>query len=96
MVLQEKDGKTDFDLIMSPYFSNRVTQDEILHDVYKTINGESLAGRGVKIGSFFCIGRYQNVVVLTDKGGVRLSAITMQKTFDMSTLMLDMSSWRCV
>ena len=36
MVLQEKDGKTDFDLIMSPYFSNRVTQDEILHDVYKT------------------------------------------------------------
>ena len=94
MVLQEKDGKTDFDLIMSPYFSNRVTQDEILHDVYKTINGESLAGRGVKIGSFFCIGRYQNVVVLTDKGGVRLSAITMQKTFDMSTLMLDMSSWK--
>lgn len=94
MVLQEKDGKTDFDLIMSPYFSNRVKHDEILHNVYETVNGESLTGRGVKIGSYFCIGRYQNVVVLTNRGGARLSAITMQKTFDMSTLILDMSSWK--
>lgn len=94
MVLQEKDGKTDFDLIMSPYFSNRVSTDEILRNCYESVNGEPLAGRGVKIGSFFCIGRYQNVIILTDQGGVRLSATTMQKTFDMSTLMLDMSSWK--
>lgn len=94
MVLQEKNGKTDFDMIMSPYFSNRVENDEIIHNVYETVNGESLEGRGVKIGSYFCLGRYQNVIVLTDKGGARLSATTMQKTFDMSTLMLDMSSWK--
>ena len=94
MVLQEKEGKTDFDLIMSPYFSNRVENDEILHNVYETVNGEALPGRGVVIGSYYCIGRYQNVIVLTDKGGARLSAITMQKTFDMSTLVLDLSSWK--
>lgn len=94
MVLQEREGKTDFDLIMSPYFSNRVENDEILHNVYETVNGEALTGRGVVIGSYFCIGRYQNVIVLTDKGGARLSAITMQKTFDMSTLVLDLSSWK--
>ena len=90
----EKEGKTDFDLIMSPYFSNRVENDEILHNVYETVNGEALPGRGVVIGSYYCIGRYQNVIVLTDKGGARLSAITMQKTFDMSTLVLDLSSWK--
>ena len=94
MVLQEKDGKSDFDLIMSPYFSNRVSTDEILRNCYESVNGEPLVGRGVKIGSFFCIGRYQNVTILTDRGGARLSAVTMQKTFDMSTLMLDMSSWK--
>ena len=94
MVLQEKDGKTDFDLVMSPFFSTRIEKDEILHDVYETVNGESLGGRGVKIGSFFCVGRYQNVTVLTDKGGARLSAITMQKTFDIPTLMPDMTSWK--
>ncbi|MGP1623140.1 PKD-like family lipoprotein [Bacteroides heparinolyticus] len=94
MVLQEKDGKTDFDLIMSPYFSNRVDKDQILHDVYKSINGEQLEGRGVKIGSFFCLGRYQHVMILTDKGGARLDAITMQKTYDISTLMTDMSDWK--
>ncbi len=94
MVLQEKDGKSDFDIIMSPYFSNRVDKDQILHDVYKSINQEQLEGRGVKIGSFFCLGRYQNVTILTDKGGVRLNAITMQKTFDISTLMADMSDWK--
>ncbi len=94
MVLQEKEGKTDFDLIMSPYFSNRVQSDEIIHNVYETVNHEPLVGRGVKIGSYFCIGRYQDVTVLTDEGGVRLSATTMQKTFDISTLMPDMSSWK--
>ena len=75
-------------------FSNRVENDEILHNVYETVNGEALPGRGVVIGSYYCIGRYQNVIVLTDKGGARLSAITMQKTFDMSTLVLDLSSWK--
>jgi len=94
MVLQEKEGKTDFDLIMSPYFSNRVKSDEIIRNVYETVNGEPLEGRGVKIGSYFCIGRYEDVTVLTDKGGARLSAATMQKKFDMSTLMLDLSSWK--
>lgn len=94
MVLQEKDGKSDFDLIMSPYFSNRVSTDEILHNCYETVNGESLTGRGVKIGSFFALGRYQEVIVLTDKDGVRLSAVSMQKTYDISTLMYDMSSWK--
>ncbi len=94
MVLQEKDGKSDFDLIMSPYFSNRVSTDEILHNCYEAINGEPLVGRGVKIGSFFALGRYQEVIVLTDKDGVLLSAVTMQKTYDISTLMYDMSSWK--
>ncbi|MEY8686718.1 PKD-like family lipoprotein [Bacteroides sp. AN502(2024)] len=94
MVLHEKDGKTDFDLVMSPYFSNRVDKDLILHNVYQSVNGEQLEGRGVKIGSFFCIGRYQNVTILTDKGGARLDAITMQKIFDISTLMPDMSNWK--
>lgn len=94
MVLQEKEGKTDFDLIMSPYFSNRVENDEILHNVYETANGEPLDGRGVVIRAYFNIGRYQDVIVFTDKGGARLSAITMQKTFDVSTLVRDLSSWK--
>lgn len=94
MVLQEKEGKTDFDMIMSPYFSQRVKEDKVLHDVYKSINNEQLQGRGVKIGSFYCIGRYQNVTILTDKSGVRLDATTMQKVFDMETLMPDMNDWK--
>lgn len=94
MVLQERDGKSDFDLIMSPYFSNRVSTDKILQNCYESGNGGPLVGRGVKIGSFFALGRYQEVIVLTDKDGVRLSAVTMQKTYDYSTLMYDMSSWK--
>ena len=93
MVLHEKDGQSDFDLIMSPYFSNRASNDEVIHNLYESINGEPLEGRGVKIASYFCKGRYQDVIVLTDKGGARLSAITMQRTFDMSTLMKDMTDW---
>ena len=91
MVLHEKDGKSDFDLIMSPYFSNRSETDEILRNLYESVNGEPLQGRGAKIASYFCKGRYQDVIVLTDQGGARLSATTMQRTFDMSTLMKDMT-----
>lgn len=93
MVLQEKDGKTDFDLIMSPYFSRRVEQEEILHNVFESVNGVPLEGRGVKISSFFSIGRYQNVVVLTDKGGARLDVVTMQRTYDIATLLQNVEVW---
>lgn len=94
LVLQEKDGKTDFDLIMTPYFSTRVTEDEIIHDLYESVNDEQLEGRGVKIGSYSELGRYQYVTVLTDKGGARLNATTMQKAFDISTLMRDGKTWK--
>ncbi|MFR3329879.1 MAG: PKD-like family lipoprotein [Odoribacter splanchnicus] len=94
MVLHEKDGKSDFDLVMSPYFSQRVQQDEILHNVYETVNGEPLEGRGVSIGSYFSKGRYQDVTILTDKGGVRLSAFTMQRSYDMSTLFTSLNNWK--
>ena len=89
MVLQEKEGKTDFSMIMSPYFSKRVAKDQVIDNMYKSVNGEELEGRGAKIGSYFALGRYQYVTILTDKGGVRLDATTMQKTYDISTLMLD-------
>ncbi|MBA6152047.1 PKD-like family lipoprotein [Gelidibacter maritimus] len=89
MVLQEKDGKTDFDLIMSPYFSERHQEDIILRNLYESVNGEPLQGHGLKISNYFALGRYQYVVILTDEGGVRLSATTMQKTYDLSTLMFD-------
>lgn len=94
MVLHEKDGITDFDLIMSPYFSDRVSEDKIISNVYESINHEKLKGRGVKISSFFSIGRYQDVVVLTDGGGARLDAATMQKTYDMSTLSMLMDNYK--
>ncbi len=93
MVLHEKDGKSDFDLIMTPFFSQRVEDDKVLHNVYESINGEPLDGKGVKIASFFTSLRYQNVVILTEKGGARLDATTMQKVYDMSTLMPDMYDW---
>ena len=89
MVLHEKDGKTDFDLIMTPYFSNRYKEDKILSNLYETVNGEQLEGRGVRISSYFAIGRYQYVMVLTETGGVRLQSTTMQKVYDIPTLMLD-------
>ncbi len=94
MVLHEKNGKSDFDLVMSPYFSQRVQQDEILHNVYETENGEPLEGRGVSIDAFFSIGRYQDVMVLTDKGGARLSAFTMEKSYDIATLFPQMEDWK--
>lgn len=94
MVLQEKDGKTDFDLIMTPFFSKRVQEDKIFHDLYQSVNGEQLEGRGVKIGSQNCFNRYQFVTVLTDKGGARLYAETMQKAFDMSSLITDGKPWK--
>ena len=89
MVLQAKEGKTDFSMIMSPYFSKRVAKDQVIDNMYKSVNGEELEGRGAKIGSYFALGRYQYVTILTDKGGVRLDATTMQKTYDIPTLMLD-------
>ena len=89
MVLQEKNGKTDFDLIMTPFISKRIEKDVILSDLYESVNGEPLKGKGVKIGSYYALGRYQYVTILTEDGGVRLSAVTMQKTYDIPTLMLD-------
>lgn len=94
MVLHEKDGKSDFDLVMSPYFSQRVQEDEILRNAYEKVNGEPLEGRGVSIDAFFALGRYQDVMVLTDKGGARLSALTMKKSYDISTLFLNMEDWK--
>lgn len=94
MVLNERDGKTDFDLIMTPFFSDRVTEDITVRNVYESVNNESLDGRGVKIGSYFALGRYQFVTILTDKGGVRLDAIKMQKAFDISTLLRDGKPWK--
>ncbi len=89
MVLQEKEGVSDFSMIMSPYFSKRVENDLVIDNMYESVNGEKLEGRGVKIGGYFALGRYQYVTVLTDKGGVRLDGVTMQKTYDIATLMLD-------
>ncbi len=94
MVLHEKNGTTDFDMIMSPFFSNRVKEDLVLNNVYASVNNEKLRGRGVKIGSFFWLGKMQNVTILTDKGGVRLDAVTMQKTYDISTLMPNLTDWK--
>lgn len=94
LVLQERNNKTDFDLIMTPYFSERVKKDNIIQNLYESVNGEPLDGRGVKIGSYSLLGRYQYVTVLTDKGGARLDAVTMQKAFDMSTLMRDGKKWK--
>ena len=92
MVLHEKNGVTDFDLIKTPFFSSRVDKDEVLHNVY-AMNGEQLEGRGVKIGSYIDTQR-QYVTILTDKGGAKLEATTMQKAFDMSTLMVDGKTWK--
>lgn len=92
LVLQEKDGVTDFDLIKTTFFSNRVEKDEIIHNLY-AMNGEQLEGRGVKIGSYIDAQR-QYVTVLTDKGCAKLEATTMQKAFDMSTLMVDGKTWK--
>jgi hypothetical protein len=89
MVLHEKDGKTDFDLIMTPFISKRFEKDMVLTNLYESVNGERLSGRGVKISSYFALGRYQYVIVLTENDGVRLAATTMQKTYDFKTLMLD-------
>lgn len=89
LVLNEKNGQTDFDLIMTPFFSTRYEKDIILKNLYEEVNGEKLNDRGVKISNYFAIGRYQYVVVVTESGGVRLNASTMQKTYDFSTLMLD-------
>lgn len=89
MVLHEKDGKTDFDLLMTPFISNRVTKEVRLSNCYEQINKASLpGGKGVKIGSYFA-GRFQYVYVLTENGGVRLSAVNMQKMYDLSSLVLD-------
>lgn len=93
LVLHEQDGKTDFDLVMTPFFSHRVTEDDVIHNVYESVNGERLEGRGVKIGSYMALGRYQYVTILTDKGGVRLEATKMQKAFDLSTLFRDGKKW---
>lgn len=94
LVLNERSGKTDFDLIMSPYFSNKVEQDDIIRDLYESVNGEPLEGRGVKIGSYLSLGRYQYVTVLTDQGGARLDAITMQRAFDIKNLIRDGKPYR--
>lgn len=89
LVLHEKEGKTDFDLLMSPYFSRRVTKDIELRNLYESINGEPLpGGRGVSIANYNA-GSRQYVYVLTENAGVRLSAVTMQKMYDLSSLMVD-------
>ena len=91
LVLHEKDGVTDFDLIKTPFFSSRVDKDIVLRNLY-AINGEQLEGRGVRIGSFIDYQR-QYVTIMTDKGGAKLEGSTMQKIFDMSSLMTDGKPW---
>lgn len=93
MVLYEKDGFSDFDLLMSPYFSDRVKEDKRINKVYESVNHEKLKGRGVSISGFTYGGRYQEVVVVTDAGGARLDAATMQKTYDLSMLTTLMDSY---
>lgn len=88
LVLEEKNGKTDFNLIMTPYISTRTTKELIYSDLYEQVNGEVLEGKGVKIVSYYTGGR-QWVYVLTENGGVQLSAITMQKLSELSSLVLD-------
>lgn len=91
LVLHEKDGVTDFDLIKTPFFSSRVDKDIVLRNLY-AMNGEQLEGRGVRIGSFIDYQR-QYVTIMTDKGGAKLEGSTMQKIFDMSSLMTDGKPW---
>lgn len=94
MVLYEKDGVTDFDLLMSPYFSDRVDEDKRINNVYESVNHEKLKGRGVAISGYLYGGRYQEVVIVTDAGGARLDAATMQKTYDLSMLSTLMASYK--
>ena len=89
MVLHEKDGKSDFDLLISPFFTNKAQKDLRFTGMYESVNGEPLAGgRGVRISSYFT-GNFQYVYIMTENAGVRLSAINMQKMSDLSSLILD-------
>lgn len=89
MVLHEKDGKSDFDLLLSPYFSNRVKQDIHFRSLYESVNGEPLpGGRGVKVTNYYN-GNFQYVYVLAENAGVRLSAVNMKKMYDLSSLVVD-------
>ena len=89
MILHEKEGKSDFDLLISPFFTNRVSKDSRFINMYEAMNGETLpGGKGVRISSYFT-GNYQYVYVMTENAGVRLSAINMQKMSDLSSLILD-------
>lgn len=87
LVMHEKNGKTDFDLLTTPFFVPKIENDVIHRNVYETANGAPLAEKGVGIASYY-YPRNQYIYVFTENRGERLSVVTMQKEYDLSTLLL--------
>lgn len=88
MVLHEKDGKTDFDFLMTPYFVPELTAEKIYRGVYEQANGATLREHGVQISSTYYNNSKQNIYLLTENGGVRLSYVSMKKDFDIPFMLL--------
>ncbi len=89
MVLHEKDGKTDFDLITDRFFVNRILDKDVRHrNVYEMTHGEPFPGKIVKLGSFWFPLKHW-VYLFTENGGIRLSGGTMQTAADLSSLFLE-------
>lgn len=86
MVLHEKNGKTDFDMITDRFFVNRMLEKDVIHrNVYEMSHGEPFPGKIVKLGSFW-FPRTHWVYLFTENGGLRLSGSTMQSVTDLPNL----------
>lgn len=86
MVLHEKAGQTDFDLITDRFFVNRILEKDVIHrNVYKMTHGEFYPGKIVKLGSYW-FPRTHWVYLFTEDGGIRLSGATMQSAANLPDL----------
>lgn len=88
MVLYEKDGGCDFDLLNDRFFTKYDQDKDIYYrGVYKMIHGHVFPGNPVKIAPYY-YPYTQYDYIFSDQGGERLSVTSMETLQDMSNFLL--------
>lgn len=88
MVLYEKNGECDFDLLNDRFFTKYDQNKDIYYKgVYKMIHGNAFPGKPVKIAPYYYPYTQYNYI-FSDQGGERLSVTSMETLQDMSNFLL--------
>lgn len=88
MVLYEKDGNSDFDLLNDRFFTKYdQDKDTYFRGLYTVIHGHTFPGKPVKIAPYY-YPYTQYDYILSDQGGERFSVNSMETLQDMTKFLL--------